>query len=921
MAKNEAKIKFTAETGGFNDAIKKSNDTMSQLRAEMKLNDTQMKGTGATVEGLEKKHELLSNQLQASQDKTEALNQKVQRAVEIFGEDSAEVAKLKIQLTNAQTAEERLRQAVSQCADEVQAQKDAMNQTKSTTEQLTDSIDEQQSEVDRLKKEYDEATLEFGDASDEAQDLARRIQDLSGELNDNKTKLSQAKSKADDLDKSLDNAGDSAEDAGDGFTIMKGVVADLASNAIQAAIGKISEFVGWLAQLPTETMELRQNMSTLATSFDKAGFSTETATNTWKELYSVFGDDATAVEASNHIARLSSTQEDLSKWTNIVTGLYGEYQDAINPAAIMESAKETAVVGKVTGQFADALNWSSEAMKMFSGYMNEDVKTAEDAFNVALSECNTEQERQALITETLTALYGDSAQTYRDTASAQMEAKEATAEQMLANNNLATALEPVTTAWQEMKNEMLEGILPTIEKVSGAMTDALAWMQEHPVAMKIIASVIGVVAAAITALTIVVVAWTVAQWALNSAILANPLTWIIVAIVAAIAAVVAIIVLVIEYWDEIVAAVKRCVAWICEAWNGFVTWIDTYLIQPIKQFFQGLWDGIKAIWDGIVNAIKFAFDLIVSIVSAYFQLITLPFRFIWENCKEYVFAAFEWIKNAIKTASEWISNLVATIWGWIRDNIVNPIVEVYHKAVEIFENIKSAISEKITAIKDKATEIFLKVKEAIQKPINEAKEKVSSIIDSLRTAIQSKIESIKTKVSAVFTNIKEAMQKPIDAAKEKIRGIIDTIKGFFTGLKLKFPNISLPHFSISPKGWKIGDLLKGSIPKLSIAWHADGVIFTKPTLIGSGNSVHGVGEAGAEAVLPIDRLEGYIENAIERTQQVVNFDNLANAIDRLADRAIELRINDRVIAEATASAHDNVNGLRNTLKGRGLVLE
>ena len=86
MAKNEAKIKFTAETGEFNKSIQNANREMSELRAELKLNEAQMKSSGASVEALEKKHDILKNQLSASESKTEALNQKVQKAVEIFGE-------------------------------------------------------------------------------------------------------------------------------------------------------------------------------------------------------------------------------------------------------------------------------------------------------------------------------------------------------------------------------------------------------------------------------------------------------------------------------------------------------------------------------------------------------------------------------------------------------------------------------------------------------------------------------------------------------------------------------------------------------------------------------------------------------------------------------------------------------------------
>ena len=108
MAKNEAKIRFTAETGEFNEQIKKSNDEMAKLSAEMKLNDEQMKSTGTTVEGLQQRQKLLGDQLAASQKKTEALSQKVEKAKEIYGENSAEVQKFQVQLINAQSAEVKI---------------------------------------------------------------------------------------------------------------------------------------------------------------------------------------------------------------------------------------------------------------------------------------------------------------------------------------------------------------------------------------------------------------------------------------------------------------------------------------------------------------------------------------------------------------------------------------------------------------------------------------------------------------------------------------------------------------------------------------------------------------------------------------------------------------------------------------------
>lgn len=874
MAKNEAKIKFTAETGQFNQEIQNANREMSELKAELKLNETQMKATGATVEALERKHSILEDQLKASENKTEALNQKVQKAVEIFGENSTEASKLRTQLLNAQTAEEKLRQEVAKCENELKQQDDA-----------------------------------------------------------------------------LEDAGDSAKGAADGFDIAKGAIADLASEAIQAAIGKVSEFIDYLKELPEATREIRQDMATLDTSFEKAGLSAEQGTQTWKDLYRVFGEDDRAVEAANLIAKMSDNQQDLNNWVTITQGIWGSYQDSLPVEGLAEASMETAKTGEVTGVLADALNWSSEAATMFADYMSEDVTTAEGAFNEALKKCTTEEERQALITETLTALYGDAAAKYEEASGAQLDAKEATAENILVQNELADTLEPVTTAWQEMKTDALEAFQPVIESVSGAMVSAMDWMREHPVLLKVVGAALGVVAAALVALTVVVTAFTVAQWAMNSAILANPITWIIVAVIAAIAAVIAIIVLVIEYWDEIVAAVKKCWESVKETLSVWGEWIDANVIQPVIAFFTSLWDGIKNIWDGICNAIQTAWDficnlvtvgvqLVGSILTAAFQIITLPFRFIWENCKEYVFAAWEWIKSKISTAINAVRNVISTvmnaiktvfstIWNAIKSvvsSVWNSIKSVISTAVNsvkttvsnVWNTIKNATSTAFNTVKNTALNIWNGIKTAISNVVNGVKSTVSNIWNSIKTATSNAFNSVKSTATTVWNNIKSAILTPIEAARDKIKGVVDAIKGFFSNMNISLPNIKLPHFKVTGKL----SISPPSVPKLSIDWYKDGGIMVNPTIFGmNGNHLMAGGEAGPEAILPIDKLEDYISGAIEKTMNVVNLESLANAIEDLANRPISMNINGRQFAYATASDTDSVGGMRSTFRSRGLAVE
>ena len=102
------------------------------------------------------------------------------------------------------------------------------------------------------------------------------------------------------------------------------------------------------------------------------------------------------------------------------------------------------------------------------------------------------------------------------------------------------------------------------------------------------------------------------------------------------------------------------------------------------------------------------------------------------------------------------------------------------------------------------------------------------------------------RIKGAFSKVKSALTGPFEAAKNVIKGIIDKIKGFFN-FSVKTPHIPLPHFAIKPSGWKIGDLLKGVKPSLSIDWYAKGGIFNSPTIAG-------IGEAGPEAVVPLDKL-------------------------------------------------------------------
>lgn len=136
MPKNEAKIKFTAECTEFNQEIKNANATLSTLRAGMKLNEAEFKNTGDKAEYLKNKHRILSEELEVSRTKQEALNSKLETAKNIFGDNSQEAQKYALQVTRAKTEEENLKAQLAECETELKNHEQAARDNESAMEEV-----------------------------------------------------------------------------------------------------------------------------------------------------------------------------------------------------------------------------------------------------------------------------------------------------------------------------------------------------------------------------------------------------------------------------------------------------------------------------------------------------------------------------------------------------------------------------------------------------------------------------------------------------------------------------------------------------------------------------------------------------------------------------------------------------------------
>lgn len=322
----------------------------------------------------------------------------------------------------------------------------------------------------------------------------------------------------------------------------------------------------------------------------------------------------------------------------------------------------------------------------------------------------------------------------------------------------------------------------------------------------------------------------------------------------------------------------------------------------------------------------------IGLIVAAIAALVAAFLYLWNNCEGFRnFWKNLWngIKNIFSSVANWIKNTIEKIKNWFSDGwnkIKTKTTETWNGiktgVTDAINKVKSVITNVFNSVKNFVTNVWNGIKNGISNAINGAKTAVSNVINGIKNTVSNVFNSIKTTASNVWNGIKDAIMKPIESAKEKVKTVIDKIKGFFS-FKISWPKIPMPHFGISPKGWKIGDLLKGSIPKLNIDWYAKGAILDKPTIFGvNGSNLMVGGEAGKEAVAPISTLQAYVKDAVRSEMGLMEtyLYRLVETIDKYLPEAAankNLVLDTGALVGAMTSNIDYAMGNINRRKERG----
>ena len=687
-SKNEAKVRFTAETSDFTSAIQEANSEMQTLRAEMKLNEAQFQNTGNETEYLSQKTQLLEAQLEANAEKQEALTQKLEVARDIYGEDSEEVAKLERQLLYAQTQEEKLKSQLTETnqglTDQSQAAEDAGNSLDSMAQMVVAS------EIASAVKDMADAAIEMANAFDEANativegtgasgealaDLKQQAQDAFGRIADSDQDLNGLSGILAELNTRFGLTGDDLEDLTvkmsdfSQHTGTDGVKAvDDVANVMKRWGLDISDVDGLLDDLTTANQscqlsvdDLTKYLSENSVSFKELGYSTEDAL-------------AMLISLSDGGANVSSVMSGMKKAVSTLSGatndVPGAFQAAISAISECDTVSEAlqAQVGD-TGLTVEEVFGKKAAQELAANVQSGNFNIQE--WTKVL------QENQGALAETT-----DNATTMQD-AWAQ------------ASNALQTAFAPVAEVISDV-GKCIADVVTSIAEFVSQSTFAQSVVVALATAFGILAGVVGIAAsilavkAAIGALSGVMV------------ILTNPV-FLVVTAIAALAA-------------GLIYAYRHS-----ETFRNIVNTAFATIKTVVLTVITTLSTVIPAVFNAIKTAITTAMNTIKSVITT-----------VWNAVKSAVTSVVNAIRSTVTSVFNGIKSVATSVWNAIKTAITNPVQTAKSTVTSVFNAIRSTVSSVVNGIKSTVTSTFNAIKRAMTSPIQSAQSTIRSIINKIK---------------------------------------------------------------------------------------------------------------------------------------------------------------------------------------------
>ena len=888
--KTEVQLKFEANTSEFNTSIKQMNSDIKLLNNQLKLNSTQLKGNSSNVDLLKERQNLLTVELQKQTQKVSDTNNKLEEAKKLFGEDSQEVRNLTNDLLKAQTQQEATRnelnginQKIEEVTTSLEKNSSELKQNGQNYEELKKIVSKQKEELTTLKNEYKNVVLEQGKNSSEAKNLKEKINSLNLELGKNEQQL-----------KAVDSAAENT--ANGGYTVFKGVLTNLVTGVLKSGIEMLKD-------LASNTIEVGKtfdaSMSQVSAVSGATGKDLELLREKAKQMGASTKFTASeAADAFNYMAMAGWKTEDM---LNGIDGILSLAAASNSDLATTSDIVTDALTGM--GYSAADAGKLADVMAMASSNANTNVEMMGETFKyvapvIGALGFSMEDASVAIGLMANSGIKASQAGTSLRSILTRLAAPPDTAAGSMQKLGIS-----ITNTDGSMKS--LSEIMQILREKFSGLTEAEQAQHAKNIAgqeaMSGLLSIVNASSSDFEKLTNAVNNSSGAAEQMSKTMQDN-LSGDLTALGSKFEGVQ---IAVYEKFEpalrsgvDVLSGLLDKIDWVVDHSNELIgvlkvmgVSIGSYLgyitaIQVMKNGWMSLSIVQKSVaaTQRLVNLAMSANP--IGILIAVIAGLVVAFISLWNNCESF-----------------------RNFWIGLWNDAVSFFIISKNKVVDGFNNI-------VAFVKNNWQGLLL----FIVNPFAGAFKLLYDNCDSFRN----KVDDLKSKIVGIFS------------------GIANTLKNIFH-FNIDLPKMKMPHFSITPRGWKIGDLMKGKIPKLGVDWYAKGAVFTKPTIFNTSSGYKGVAEAGSETILPLSVLDDKIQTSMAKvlgnfgvnldslgfnsiiqstTSDITNIrlDKVCYFLEKIADKNYSLYVDGTELARTTANATDEISGELIELKDRGLEL-